>query len=82
MILGCRQGAHVIALVPPARSIAYIINGLWPQFASYEQDKKCSLFVSKLDWLAAILWKEHLLPLTDIDRYELSVLQVSSSWAG
>ncbi len=72
----------MIALAPPARSIACINNGLWAQYASYEQDKECSLFVSKLDWLAAIFWKKHLLPLTDIDRYELSVLQVSSSWAG
>ena len=43
--------------------------------------RRRSLFVFKLDGLATILWKEHLLPFTDIDRYELAVLQVSSSWA-
>ena len=44
------------------------------------QDRR-SLFVFELDGLSAILWEEHLLPLTDVDRYELAVLQVSSPWA-
>ena len=39
------------------------------------------LLVFKLDGLATIFWEEHLLPLSDIDRYELAILQVSSSWA-
>ena len=41
----------------------------------------CSLLVVKLDWLAAILWEQHLLPLLDVYRNDLSVLQVSPTWA-
>ena len=41
----------------------------------------CLLLVLELDWLAPILWEQHLLPLFDVHRNNLSILQVSPTWA-
>ena len=51
------------------------------QCAAAISGERCSLLVLELDWLAPILWEQHLLPLFDVHRNNLSILQVSPTWA-